>query len=113
MADERVLVGTPENGGPLEARQVIWEKLKPDGEKVQRIIWTDRFDLTPKRVLEIDQTRWRLEVQFRWLKSELGLDHLPSLDVNGVQAFLLLVMMAWVRLRVFAAQQCGIPVEQF
>lgn len=113
LADERVRVGTPESGGPLEARQVIWEKPKPDGEKVQRIIWTDRFDLTPKRVLEIDQIRWRLEVQFRWLKSELGLDHLPSFDVNGVQAFFLLVMLAWIGLRVFTARQCGIPVEQF
>lgn len=113
LADERVLVGTPESGGPLEARRVHWMRLNSQGEEDHRYIWTDRFDLTPKRVLEMDRIRWRMEVQFRWLKSELGLDHLPSFDGKGVQAFFLLVMLAWIGLRVFLARQCGIPVEQF
>ena len=113
MADERVLVGTPESGGPLEARRVHWWKLNEKGEEVHRFIWTDRFDLTPKRLFEIDRIRWRLEVQFRWLKSELGLAHLPTYDWQGVQAYFLLMMLAWISLRVFAARQCGIPVDQF
>lgn len=54
LADERVLVGTPMNGGPLEARCVTWAKLTSKGEEVHRVIWTDRFDLTPKRLFKID-----------------------------------------------------------
>ncbi len=113
LTDERVQVGTPRSGGPLEARRVHWRKFNPKGMEVHRVIWTDRFELTPKRVFEIDRIRWRVEVQFRWLKSELGLDHLPSFNANGVQAFFLLVMLAWIGLRVFLARQKGIPVEQF
>ena len=115
LADERVLaaLGTPRSGGPLEARRVHWMKLNKKGEEIHRFIWTDRFDLTPKRLFEIDRIRWRLEVQFRWLKRELGLAHLPTYDWQGVQAYFLLVLLAWISLRVFFARQCGIPVEQF
>jgi len=113
VADERVRVGTPRSGGPLEARRVHWRKFTPTGKEVHRVIWTDRFDLTPKRVFEIDRIRWRIEIQFRWLKSELGLTHLPTFDVNGVQAFFLLMMLAWIGLRVFLARQKGIAVDQF
>lgn len=113
LEDARVLVGTPRRGGPIEARRVIWLKFNEDGTATLRAIWTDLFDLTPKRVFEIDRIRWRCEVQFRWLKSELGLDHLASYDPNGVQAFFLLILLAWIGLRVFDARQRRIPVERF
>lgn len=113
LEDARVLVGTPRSGGPIEARRVIWIKFNEDGTAVLRAIWTDLFTLTPKRVFEIDRIRWRLEVQFRWLKSELGLAHLVSYNYQGVQAYFLLVMLAWICLRLFDARQRGIPVDQF
>ena len=113
LEDARVLVGTPSSGGPIEARRVIWLKFNEDGTATLRAIWTDLFALTPKRIFEIDRIRWRCEVQFRWLKSELGLDHLASYDPNGVQAFFLLILLAWIGLRVFDARQRGIPVDRF
>lgn len=113
LEDARVLVGTPQSGGPLETRRVIWIKFNEDGTATLRAIWTDRFDFTPKRLFEIDRIRWRLEVQFRWLKSELGLDHLASYDLYGLQAYFLLVLLAWIGLRLFDACQRGIPVDQF
>lgn len=110
VTDERVRVGTPRYGGPLEIRRVTW---RDSVTGKCRVIWTNRFDLTAKRVFETDYYRWRIETHFRWLKSELGLDHLPSFDVNGVQAFFLLLLLAWICLRVFDAQQRRIPVDRF
>ena len=110
VTDERVRVGTPRCGGPLETRRITW---RDTATGKNRVIWTNRFDLTAKRVFEIDCYRWRIEVQFRWLKSELGLDHLPSFDMNGVQAFFLLVLLAWICLRIFDARQRGIPLDRF
>ena len=43
----------------------------------------------------------------------MGLVHLPTYDWKELQAYFLLVMLAWISLRVFAARQCGMPVEQF
>lgn len=102
QSDCRVLIGTARSGGPLRVRQVVWRHPRTGD------IWTlfsNHFDWKPKRILQAYLARWRVEVHFRWLKSQLKLTHLPSQDPKGVLAFFLLVGLAWLFLRLFFAQQ--------
>ena len=108
--DERVMVGTDRSGGPLEVRRCEWRRLKTGRT---RVIWTNRFDWKAKRLFKAEQARWRIDVHFRWLKSELGLDHLLSRDPQGVMVYLLLVLLAWLFLRLFFARQTGTRWSQF
>ncbi len=47
--------------------------------------------------------RWRVEIQFRWLKSELGLGHLPSRSLHGIEAYFLLMLIVWTILLLLKA----------
>lgn len=118
LTDERVLVGTKRRGGPLLARRLHWREhptptSTPPAPR-ERVLWTNHCSsLSPARLFAIDRYRWRIEVQFRWLKSELGLDHLPTQDQHGVQVFFLLVVLTWLCLRLFSAHELGVPLADF
>lgn len=55
---------------------------------------TNRFDLCPFDVAEIYRQRWQIEIFFKWLKSQLKINHLISYDENGVysQIYITLIL---------------------
>jgi len=108
--DDRVLVGTPDSGGPILARRLVWTN---PAEEDPLVIWTNHGRWRPKRIFEAYQARWRVEVHFRWLKSELKIDHLPSHDPQGLENFFLLVLLAWLLLRLFSIWYSHQPWSEF
>lgn len=108
--DDRVLVGTVDSGGPIRARRLIWTN---PAEEEPLVLWTNHGRWRPKRIFEAYQARWRVEVHFRWLKSELKIDHLPSHDPDGLKHFFLLVLLAWLLLRLFFASYSRQPWDKF
>ena len=48
----------------------------------------NEFDLTAKKIVENYRRRWDIEVFFRFIKQELNVSHLISLNKNGIQVML-------------------------
>lgn len=54
---------------------------------------TNDFELTAQEVAEYYRKRWDIEVFFRFLKQELNLKHLVSLNKNGIQVIIYMTMI--------------------
>ena len=55
---------------------------------------TNDFDLTAKEIAQAYRRRWDIEVFFRFLKQELNVSHLVSLNKNGIQVILYMTLIA-------------------
>lgn len=54
---------------------------------------TNDFKLSPKEIAEAYRRRWDIEVFFRFIKQELNVSHLVSLNKNGMQVMLYVTMI--------------------
>ncbi|MFN5983381.1 MAG: transposase, partial [Fluviicola sp.] len=54
---------------------------------------TNDFKLSPKEIAEAYRRRWDIEVFFRFIKQELNVNHLVSLNKNGMQVMLYVTMI--------------------
>lgn len=54
---------------------------------------TNEFDLTAKEIAEDYRRRWDIEVFFRFIKQELNVSHLISLNKNGIQVMLYMTLI--------------------
>jgi hypothetical protein len=71
-------------------RLIIIES-KLDGKKYWFL--TNDFKLTTKEIAQAYRRRWDIEVFFRFLKQELNLSHLVSLNKNGIQVMLYMTLI--------------------
>lgn len=55
---------------------------------------TNNFKLTPLQVAECYRRRWDIEVFFRFMKQEMNMNHLVSLNKNGIEVMLYMTMIA-------------------
>ena len=54
---------------------------------------TNDFKLSPKEIAEAYRRRWDIEVFFRFIKQELNVSHLVSLNKNGMQVMFYVTMI--------------------
>ncbi|ATP58709.1 transposase [Pedobacter ginsengisoli] len=71
-------------------RLIIVES-KLDGKKYWFL--SNDFDLSAKEMAQAYRRRWDIEVFFRFLKQELNMSHLVSLNKNGIQVMLYMTLM--------------------
>lgn len=69
---------------------IAQSKEEPDKE-----FWfvTNDFKLTSKEVTDAYRKRWDIEVFFRFIKQELNVSHLVSLNKNGIQVMLYMTLI--------------------
>ena len=90
-------------------RLVIVDMGRPIGARPGRnrrettlCIITDEMELTVEQLLEIYRFRWRIEVFFKFLKSNLSFSHMLSVDQNGLTSVLWLTLITALLLKVYA-----------
>jgi len=69
---------------------VAQSKDEPDKE-----FWfiTNEFDLSAKKIMDAYRRRWDIEVFFRFIKQELNVSHLVSLNKNGIEVILYMTLI--------------------
>ncbi|WP_295797823.1 IS4 family transposase [Mucilaginibacter sp.] len=72
-------------------RLVIIESKVEDGK--QYWFLTNDFKLSAKEIAQAYRRRWDIEVFFRFLKQELNVSHLVSLNTNGIQVMLYMTLI--------------------
>lgn len=72
-------------------------------EKTNKEFWflTNEFELTAKEIADYYRKRWDIEVFFRFLKQELNLSHLVSLNKNGILVMVYMTMIAAMLLLIY------------
>lgn len=75
--------------------------IKTKQEKKEFYFLTNNFDLSAKEVAEIYRKRWDIEVFFRFLKQELNLTHLVSLNKNGITVMLYMTLIVAMLLLIY------------
>ena len=98
LSDQRVAVGSEPHRDKLrqplrlirarvrlEPPHNINVKRQPQGEFVDLILLTDRFDVPAEELLLLYRFRWHIEIFFRWLKCTLGCKHFLSHSQNGFE----------------------------
>ena len=111
LKDSRVKLytGSPiqNKRGKLHYRQ---EKVEIDfrlvvikSQKTNKEFWflTNEFQLSAKEISDYYRKRWDIEVFFRFLKQELNLSHLVSMNRNGIEVMVYMTMIAAMLLLIY------------
>ncbi|WPU93989.1 IS4 family transposase [Mucilaginibacter sabulilitoris] len=72
-------------------RLVVVKSKSDDGKEYWLL--TNEFDLSAKDIAQAYRRRWDMEVFFRFLKQELNVSHLVSLNKNGLQVMLYMTLI--------------------
>jgi len=72
-------------------RLVVVKSKSDDGKEYWLL--TNEFDLSAKDIAQAYRRRWDIEVFFRFLKQELNVSHLVSLNKNGLQVMLYMTLI--------------------
>lgn len=72
-------------------RLVVVESKAEEGKKYWFL--TNDFKLSAKEIAQAYRRRWDIEVFFRFLKQELNVSHLVSLNKNGIQVMLYMTLI--------------------
>ena len=72
-------------------------------EKTNKEFWflTNEFELSAKEIADYYRKRWDIEVFFRFMKQELNLSHLVSLNKNGIKVMVYMTMIASMLLLIY------------
>lgn len=72
-------------------------------QKTGKEFWflTNEFQLSAKEIADYYRKRWDIEVFFRFIKQELNLSHLVSLNKNGIQVMIYMTMIAAMLLLIY------------
>ena len=72
-------------------------------EKTNKEFWflTNEFELSAKEIADYYRKRWDIEVFFRFMKQELNLSHLVSLNKNGIEVMVYMTMIASMLLLIY------------
>ncbi|WP_298487258.1 IS4 family transposase [uncultured Maribacter sp.] len=72
--------------------RLIVARTKQDNPKEFWFITND-FDLSAKEIAQAYRKRWDIEVFFRFIKQELNVSHLVSLNKNGIEVMLYMTLI--------------------
>ncbi|MFI3280624.1 MAG: IS4 family transposase [Rikenellaceae bacterium] len=95
VLDSRATINSGDRGRTadkkeLEVRIVIVERVNDN----QRFIFvTNDYSLSYQQVAAFYKKRWDIEVFFRFIKQELNVSHLVSLNKNGIEVMLYMTLM--------------------
>ena len=72
-------------------------------QKTNKEFWflTNEFKLSAKEISGYYRKRWDIEVFFRFLKQELNLSHLVSMNKNGIEVMVYMTMIAAMLLLIY------------
>jgi len=72
-------------------------------QKTNKEFWflTNEFKLSAKEISDYYRKRWDIEVFFRFLKQELNLSHLVSMNKNGIEVMVYMTMIAAMLLLIY------------
>ncbi len=72
-------------------------------ENTDKEFWflTNDFELSAKEIADYYRKRWDIEVFFRFLKQELNLSHLVSVNKNGIEVMVYMTMIASMLLLIY------------
>ncbi|WP_326983200.1 transposase [Chryseobacterium sp. MYb264] len=72
-------------------------------EKTNKEFWflTNEFELSAREISDYYRKRWDIEVFFRFMKQELNLIHLISLNKNGIEVMVYMTMIASMLLLIY------------
>lgn len=79
--------------------RLVVVKTKTDGKEYWLL--TNDFKLSPKEIADIYRRRWDIEVFFRFIKQELNVSHLVSLNKNGMQVMIYVTMIVAMLILVY------------
>lgn len=68
--------------------------IKNENENKEFWFVTNEFELSAKEIADYYRKRWDIEVFFRFLKQELNLSHLVSMNKNGIEVMIYMTMIA-------------------
>lgn len=80
-------------------RLVVVESKAEKGNKYWLL--TNDFKLSAKEIAQAYRRRWDIEVFFRFLKQELNVSHLVSLNKNGIQVILYMTLIVAMMLLIY------------
>ncbi|MFD2144115.1 transposase [Mucilaginibacter antarcticus] len=72
-------------------RLIVVESKTEEGKEYWFL--TNDFEHSPKEIAQAYRRRWDIEVFFRFLKQELNVSHLVSLNKNGIQVILYMTLI--------------------
>lgn len=75
--------------------------IKNENQNKEFWFLTNEFELTAKEIADYYRKRWDIEVFFRFLKQELNLSHLISLNKNGIEVMVYMTMIAAMLLLIY------------
>ena len=77
-------------------------------QKANKEFWflTNEFELSAKEIADYYRKRWDIEVFFRFLKQELNLSHLVSVNKNGIEVMVYMTMIAAMLLLIYKKANC-------
>ncbi len=116
VADRQITLGSPTNraGAVLPGLRLVEAVVTPrpravraGAEAITYHLITDRLDLDPATVVQIDLWRWEIELFFRWLKRIIGLPRWLGYSPNAV-AMTVWLAIAVHLLTVLAARALGL-----
>lgn len=72
-------------------------------EKTDKEFWfiTNEFECSAREISDYYRKRWDIEVFFRFMKQELNLSHLVSLNKNGIEVMIYMTMIASMLLLIY------------
>jgi hypothetical protein len=75
--------------------------IKNENQNKEMWFLTNEFELSAKEISDYYRKRWDIEVFFRFLKQELNLSHLVSLNKNGIEVMVYMTMIASMLLLIY------------
>ncbi|GGH35203.1 transposase [Mangrovimonas yunxiaonensis] len=66
---------------------------------------TNEFNLSAKEIAEAYRKRWDIEVFFRFIKQELNVSHLVSLNKNGIEVMLYMTLIVAMLILIYKKSQ--------
>ncbi|MFN8362718.1 MAG: transposase [Cloacibacterium normanense] len=73
---------------------------------------TNEFELSAKEIADYYRKRWDNSKFFRFLKQELNLSHLVSINKNGIEVMIYMTMIASMLLLIYKSKRFGIQNRQ-
>lgn len=80
--------------------RLIVAKTKTEDHKVFWFI-SNQFDLSAREITQAYRKRWDIEVFFRFIKQELNISHLVSLNKNGIKVVLYMTLIVAMLIAIY------------
>jgi len=64
-------------------------------------LWTNALKMPAEEIAQTYRRRWDIEVFFRFLKQQLNLSHLVSLNQNGIEVMLYMTLIVAMLLLIY------------